>query len=88
MLDHFFGADGVEVIGLSHRWAPGEICHYPGDPEYQIQAVATFDNEGYAFNYVSVGEHTGTHWGALRAISTREKLLRTSSTPKICSSPA
>jgi kynurenine formamidase len=66
LLNQFFGVDGVEVIGLSHHWAAGKICHYPGDPEYRLQTVATFDNEGYALNYVSVGEHTGTHWGAPR----------------------
>jgi kynurenine formamidase len=64
LLDRFLGVDGVEVIGLSHQWVPGKVCHYPGDLEYQLQAVATFDNDGYALNYVSVGEHTGTHWGA------------------------
>ncbi|WP_144209219.1 cyclase family protein [Mycobacterium tilburgii] len=26
--------------------------------------MASFDSEGYALKYVSVGEHTGTHWGA------------------------
>lgn len=64
MLDQFFGIGGIEVVGLSHHWAPGKLCHYPGDPEYQLRAVATLGNDGYALNYVSVGEHTGTHWGA------------------------
>jgi kynurenine formamidase len=64
LLDQFFGVDGVEVVSLSHPWVPGRVCHYPGDPEYQLKAVATIDTEGYALNYVSVGEHTGTHWGA------------------------
>jgi kynurenine formamidase len=66
MLDQFFGVDGVDVIGLSHHWAPGKVCHYQGDPEYQLHTVATLGTEGYALNYVSVGEHTGTHWGAPR----------------------
>ncbi|MBS4730560.1 cyclase family protein [Mycobacterium sp. SM1] len=66
MLDQFFGADGVQVVGLSHRLAPGEVCHYPGDPPYRLQPVTSFDSDGYALNYVSVGEHTGTHWGAPR----------------------
>jgi kynurenine formamidase len=66
MLNQFFGVDRVDVISLAHHWAPGKVCHYPGDPEYQLHAVATLDNDGYALNYVSVGEHTGTHWGAPR----------------------
>ncbi|MEZ0367111.1 cyclase family protein [Mycobacterium sp. pUA109] len=64
MLDEFLGVAGVEVVNLSHSWAPGEVCHYPGDPEYQLESVATLENDGYALNRVSVGEHTGTHWGA------------------------
>lgn len=64
MLNQFFGVDALEVVGLSHCLAPGEVCHYPGDPQYQLKPVSTFDSEGYALNYVSVGEHTGTHWGA------------------------
>jgi kynurenine formamidase len=64
MLDRFLGVDGVEVVSLSHPWAPGRICHYPGDPQYRLQQVATLGDDGYDLNYVSVGEHTGTHWGA------------------------
>lgn len=60
----FLGVDGIEIVNLAHTWAPGKICHYPGDPEYQLREVATIDDDGYALNYVSVGEHTGTHWGA------------------------
>jgi kynurenine formamidase len=64
MLDKFLGIDGIEVISLSHHFAHGKVCHYPGDPEYRLETVATLDSEGYALRYVSVGEHTGTHWGA------------------------
>jgi kynurenine formamidase len=60
----FLGIDDITVVSLTHPWAPGQICHYPGDPEYQLQQVATLADDGYALNYVSVGEHTGTHWGA------------------------
>lgn len=64
MLDRFLGVDGIEVVSLSHTWAPGRICHYPGDPEYQLEQVASIAADGYDLNYVAVGEHTGTHWGA------------------------
>lgn len=77
----FLGVDGIEIVNLAHTWAPGKICHYPGDPEYQLREVATIDDDGYALNYVSVGEHTGTHWGA-PAISTPARPPRRTSTPK------
>lgn len=64
MLNEFLGVDGVEVISLSHRFAEGEVRHYPGDPEYRSEPVAALERDGYVLNYVSVGEHTGTHWGA------------------------
>lgn len=57
-------AENVDIISLSHPLSPQNVCLYPGDPEYRLRPAATFADDGYALNYVSVGEHTGTHWGA------------------------
>lgn len=66
MLHHFLGIDKVEVVSLTHNLALGSVCHYPGDPEYRIESITTMHNDDYELHYVSIGEHTGTHWGAPR----------------------
>lgn len=36
---------------------------WPGDPEVEIQPWASYDKDGYFINRLTIGEHSGTHWG-------------------------
>jgi kynurenine formamidase len=36
---------------------------WPGDPTFEVEAWASYTNDGYFINRFSIGEHSGTHWG-------------------------
>jgi kynurenine formamidase len=36
---------------------------WPGDPEFEVEAWASYEKDGYFINRFSIGEHSGTHWG-------------------------
>ena len=54
----------TRLISLSHVNDPAKTNIYPGDPEFTLETIATIEEDGYFLQYVSEGEHTGTHWGA------------------------
>ncbi|HEY9627033.1 MAG TPA: cyclase family protein [Coleofasciculaceae cyanobacterium] len=51
-----------QVVDLTHPLTP-TIPIWPGDPKIEIQPWASYDKEGYFINRVTMGEHSGTHWG-------------------------
>lgn len=51
------------VRSLSHPLSTTKVSVFPGDPPPQIETVADLD-DGFLLRTVTVGEHTGTHWGA------------------------
>ena len=36
---------------------------WPGDPAFEIEAWASYEVDYYFINRISIGEHSGTHWG-------------------------
>lgn len=36
---------------------------WPGDPAFTVEVWANYDPDGYFINRISIGEHSGTHWG-------------------------
>ncbi|WP_416670376.1 cyclase family protein [Egbenema bharatensis] len=36
---------------------------WPGDPEVEIQPWANYAEAGYFIHRITIGEHSGTHWG-------------------------
>jgi kynurenine formamidase len=56
--------DRLRLISLSHVNDPATTNVYPGDPPFELETIATIENEGYYLQFVKEGEHTGTHWGA------------------------
>lgn len=56
--------DRLRLINLSHVNDPATTNVYPGDPPFELETIATIENEGYYLQFVKEGEHTGTHWGA------------------------
>ncbi len=36
---------------------------WPGDPQFEVEAWASYAKDGYFINRFSIGEHSGTHWG-------------------------
>lgn len=36
---------------------------WPGDPEFEVQAWASYEVDEYFINRIAIGEHSGTHWG-------------------------
>lgn len=51
-----------QVIDLTQPLSP-DIPIWPGDPEFEIEAWATYEVDYYFINRISIGEHSGTHWG-------------------------
>ena len=37
---------------------------FPGDPDFELETLFTVENDGFQLNKMTVGEHSGTHWGA------------------------
>lgn len=50
------------VVDLTQPLSPA-IPIWPGDPEIAIQPWASYTEDGYFINRVTIGEHSGTHWG-------------------------
>jgi kynurenine formamidase len=40
-----------------------QIPLFPGDPPVEITQWASYAKDGYFINRISIGEHSGTHWG-------------------------
>ena len=40
-----------------------QIPIWPGDPEFKTTPWATYEKDQYFINQISIGEHSGTHWG-------------------------
>ncbi len=36
---------------------------WPGDPRFELTPWATYEKDQYFINRISIGEHSGTHWG-------------------------
>ncbi len=36
---------------------------WPGDPAFEVEAWATYEEDYYFINRFSIGEHSATHWG-------------------------
>lgn len=56
--------DAIRLVNLSHVLDPGAVSIFPGDPPYELDTIATIENDGFFLQKISCGEHTGTHWGA------------------------
>ncbi len=52
-----------EVVFLSHPNTVG-MPLFPGDPPFRLRVPFTVSKDGFRLQYMSIGEHTGTHWGA------------------------
>jgi len=51
-----------QVIDLTQPLTP-TIPIWPGDPEFVVEPWASYEADGYFINRISIGEHSGTHWG-------------------------
>lgn len=51
-----------QVIDLTQPLTT-DIPIWPGDPEFVIEPWATYEEDFYYINRISIGEHSGTHWG-------------------------
>ncbi|MGF1535585.1 MAG: cyclase family protein [Elainellaceae cyanobacterium] len=54
--------ESLTVVDLTQPM-PENIPLWPGDPAYEIEPWATYEEDGYFINRVSIGEHSATHWG-------------------------
>ncbi len=50
------------VLDLTQPLTP-DIPIWPGDPAFEVEAWASYENDGYFINRIAIGEHSGTHWG-------------------------
>lgn len=50
------------VVDLTHP-ITSVMPLWPGDPAVEIQPWATYSRDGYHLNRLTIGEHSGTHWG-------------------------
>ncbi|WP_068280294.1 cyclase family protein [Aldersonia kunmingensis] len=53
-----------QVISLSHVLDPATTSVFPGDPAPELTEIATLAEHGYLLRRLTIGEHSGTHWGA------------------------
>jgi kynurenine formamidase len=51
-----------DVVDLTQPLT-SDIPIWPGDPEFEVEAWASYETDGYFINRVAIGEHSGTHWG-------------------------
>jgi kynurenine formamidase len=56
-----FGFD--KVVYLSHVNTL-DMPIFPGDPPFRLRTLFTVKEDGFRLNYMKIGEHSGTHWGA------------------------
>jgi kynurenine formamidase len=61
---HPFPLARLGLISLSHLNDPAQTLLFPGDPAFTLTTIATIEDDGFYLQFVSEGEHTGTHWGA------------------------
>jgi kynurenine formamidase len=59
-----FPLDRLTLVSLSHVNDPTMTSVFPGDLPFELETIATIENDGFYLQYVREGEHTGTHWGA------------------------
>lgn len=52
-----------KVVFLSHVNTVG-MPIFPGDPDFELETLFTVENDGFRLNKMTIGEHSGTHWGA------------------------
>ena len=52
-----------KVVFLSHVNTVG-MPIFPGDPDFELETLFTVENDGFKLNKMTIGEHSGTHWGA------------------------
>ncbi|MDV6261640.1 cyclase family protein [Rhodococcoides yunnanense] len=52
------------IVSLSHVNDPALTPIFPGDPAFTLETAFTVAEDGFYLQYVTEGEHTGTHWGA------------------------
>lgn len=52
------------LVFLSHVNDPATTSLFPGDPAFTLDVIATVPVDFFYNQFVSEGEHTGTHWGA------------------------
>ncbi len=50
------------VMDLTQPMTP-DLPLWPGDPEFEIEAWATYEVDYYFINRIAIGEHSATHWG-------------------------
>ncbi len=51
-----------KIIDLTQPFNPN-LPIWPGDPAFETKAWATYEKDQYFINRISIGEHSGTHWG-------------------------
>lgn len=51
-----------QVVDLTQPLTP-DIPIWPGDPAFVIEPWATYEVDYYYINAITIGEHSGTHWG-------------------------
>jgi kynurenine formamidase len=51
-----------KIVDLTHPLTP-TIPIWSGDPAIEIKPWAAYTKEGYLINRITIGEHSGTHWG-------------------------
>lgn len=51
------------AVFLSHVNAP-DMPVFPGDPAPVFRQICSVETHGFALQTVTMGEHSGTHWGA------------------------
>ena len=54
----------AKVHNLSHPLSATAVSVFPGDATPRLDTVCTLSEHGYYLQSITVGEHTGTHWGA------------------------
>lgn len=54
--------DEWQVVDLTQPLVQN-IPIWPGDPDFEVEAWASYDTDGYFINRFAIGEHSGTHWG-------------------------
>jgi kynurenine formamidase len=50
------------IVDLTHPLTPA-IPIWSGDPKFKIKPWTAYDKDGYFTNEITIGEHSGTHWG-------------------------
>jgi kynurenine formamidase len=51
-----------QIVDLTQPFTP-DMPIWPGDPLFELTPWATYENDMYFINRLSIGEHSATHWG-------------------------